>query len=79
MSSVVLVARLVTGLIILAGVLNRNKPGNWPFLDGGISPISRVGGTYKGKITKWILEIGNGAKLLCSIQNCGFRILRLRQ
>ena len=45
--SVVLVLRLRTGLIILAGEVNRNRPGYRPFRERGMRPISRVPGTWK--------------------------------
>ena len=40
-----LVARLMTGLTILAGLENRNRPGYWPCFSMGIRPISNVSGT----------------------------------
>ena len=43
--SVTLVARLMTGLTILAGLENRNRPGYWPCFSMGIRPISNVSGT----------------------------------
>ena len=44
-----LVARLMTGLIILAGVENKKSPGYWPPFSSGTRPISSVPGTCTRK------------------------------
>jgi hypothetical protein len=54
------VRRLRTGLIILAGELNRNRPGNRPFVERGMKPISSVGGTWRDTQSKRISGINLG-------------------
>jgi hypothetical protein len=60
------VRRLRTGLIILAGELNRNRPGNRPFVERGMKPISSVGGTWKDTQSKKVsgINLGSEGKLV---------------